>query len=87
MLVELGVMDQRYHAVIEVVSGAPVTEVVLTAELRSTTSPRQWDRLDGVDLTMGVRPQPEGLLAGVPPAKRPSALRSDYCPEVSNDGM
>ena len=27
MLVELGVMEQRYHAVMEVVSGAPVTEV------------------------------------------------------------
>ena len=28
MLVELSVMEQRYHAVMEVVSGAPVTEVV-----------------------------------------------------------
>jgi hypothetical protein len=27
MLVELSVMEQRYHAVMEVVSGAPVTEV------------------------------------------------------------
>jgi hypothetical protein len=27
MLVELGVMEQRYHAVMEVVSGAPVAEV------------------------------------------------------------
>jgi transposase-like protein len=27
MLVELSVMEQRYHAVMEVVCGAPVTEV------------------------------------------------------------
>ena len=27
MLVELSVVEQRYHAVMEVVSGAPVTEV------------------------------------------------------------
>jgi hypothetical protein len=27
MLVELGIMEQRYHAVMEVVFGAPVTEV------------------------------------------------------------
>lgn len=27
MLVELSVMEQRYHAVMEVISGAPVTEV------------------------------------------------------------
>ena len=27
MLVELSVMEQRYHAVMEVVSGAPVSEV------------------------------------------------------------
>jgi transposase len=27
MLVELSVMEQRYHAVMEVVSGSPVTEV------------------------------------------------------------
>ena len=27
MLVELSVMEQRYHAVMEVVSGAPVAEV------------------------------------------------------------
>ncbi len=27
MLVELSVMEQRYHAVVEVLSGAPVTEV------------------------------------------------------------
>jgi hypothetical protein len=27
VLVELSVMEQRYHAVMEVVSGAPVTEV------------------------------------------------------------
>jgi hypothetical protein len=29
MLVELSVMEQRYHAVMEVFSGAPVTEVAL----------------------------------------------------------
>ena len=28
MLVELSVMEQRYHAVMEVISGAPVAEVV-----------------------------------------------------------
>lgn len=27
VLVELSVMEQRYHAVMEVISGAPVTEV------------------------------------------------------------
>jgi hypothetical protein len=27
MFVELSVMEQRYHAVMEVISGAPVTEV------------------------------------------------------------
>ena len=27
MLVELSIMEQRYHAVMEVLSGAPVTEV------------------------------------------------------------
>jgi hypothetical protein len=27
MLVELSVMEQRYHAVVEVISGAPATEV------------------------------------------------------------
>jgi hypothetical protein len=27
MLVELSVMEQRYHAVMEVISGAPVAEV------------------------------------------------------------
>ena len=29
MLVELSVVEQRYHAVMEVISGAPVTEVAL----------------------------------------------------------
>jgi hypothetical protein len=28
MLVELSVVEQRYHAVMEVLAGAPVTEVV-----------------------------------------------------------
>jgi hypothetical protein len=27
ILVELSIMEQRYHAVMEVISGAPVTEV------------------------------------------------------------
>jgi len=31
VLVELSIMEQRYHVVMEVVSGAPVTEVVRQA--------------------------------------------------------
>ncbi len=34
MLVELSVMEQRYHAVMEVVSGAPVTEVARRQDRR-----------------------------------------------------
>jgi hypothetical protein len=31
MLVELSVMEQRYHAIMEAISGAPVTEVARLA--------------------------------------------------------
>ena len=46
MLVELSVMEQRYHAVMEVVSGAPVAEVArpvqqLIATARVSLAPGQ----------------------------------------------
>jgi len=36
MLVELSIMEQRYHALMEVVSGAPVTEVARLRALGAT---------------------------------------------------
>ncbi len=41
MLVELGVMQRRYHAVMKVVSGAPVAEVARSYVARSYRVSRQ----------------------------------------------
>jgi len=43
MLVELSVMEQRYHAVMEVVSGAPVTEVARRYVVPARPCTAGWD--------------------------------------------
>lgn len=42
MLVELSVMEQRYHVVMEVASGAPVTEVARRYGVSSRRSTAGW---------------------------------------------
>jgi transposase InsO family protein len=71
MLVELSVMEQRYHAVMEVVSGAPVTEVARRYGVSRQTVHRWLDRYerDGpaglADHSHRPRYQPRQLDAGI----------------------
>ena len=71
MLVELSVMEQRYHAVMEVISGAPVTEVarrygVARQTVHGWLSRYESDGLTGLaDHSHRPRFQPRQLDAGV----------------------
>jgi transposase InsO family protein len=72
MLVELSVMEQRYHAVMEVVSGAPVTEVAGRYGVVSRQAVHGWlaryerDGLAGLaDHSHRPQQQPRQLDAGI----------------------
>ena len=71
MLVELSVMEQRYHAVMEIVSGAPVTEVarrygVSRQAVHGWLGRYESDGLAGLaDHSHRPRSQPRQLDAGI----------------------
>jgi transposase-like protein len=92
VLVELSVMEQRYHAVMEVISGAPVTEVARRYGV-SRQGAHLWlgkykrERLAGLaDHPHRPHFQPRQLEAGIegpPPAGHaPGVLAATSCVEV-----